>query len=170
MARQQAAKPAGEAKKVAINIAPVELPDYLNRLQIVTRDGRNELKLAEFDRWAGSLAENIGGGAGGEPGAASRQRTGHSPTRGCSLPHLTTRWQCGCCSSTASPATRCSSRRSGRFLPEQSARRAVTRISSISEKLGDKQYATLAAAVSRTLEQLSGEIAREIQSLPAERK
>src|SRR5512137_3062027 len=44
---------------VSISIAPVEIPDYLDRPQIVTRDGLNELRLAEFDRWAGSLSDNI---------------------------------------------------------------------------------------------------------------
>jgi uncharacterized lipoprotein YmbA len=45
--------------QVSVSIAPVEVPDYLDRLQIVTRDGNNGLKLAEFDRWGGSLGENI---------------------------------------------------------------------------------------------------------------
>lgn len=35
-----------------IGIISVELPDYLDRPQIVTRNPNNELKLAEFDRWA----------------------------------------------------------------------------------------------------------------------
>ncbi len=47
----------GEA--VSVSVAPVELPDYLDRSPIVTRDGANTLKLAEFDRWGGALGENI---------------------------------------------------------------------------------------------------------------
>ncbi len=42
-----------------IGVAAVKLPEYLNRPQIVTRTSRNELALAEFDQWAGSLRENI---------------------------------------------------------------------------------------------------------------
>jgi uncharacterized lipoprotein YmbA len=44
---------------VAIGIAPVKLPEYVERPQIVTRPGSNELKLAEFDRWAEPLAQNV---------------------------------------------------------------------------------------------------------------
>jgi uncharacterized lipoprotein YmbA len=58
---QQEIKPISPeaALPVSIRIAPVEIPDYLDRPQIVTRDGKNELQLAELDRWGGSLKENI---------------------------------------------------------------------------------------------------------------
>jgi Uncharacterized protein conserved in bacteria len=48
-----------EAVPGAVRIMPVDIPDYLDRPQIMTRDGKNILKLAEFDRWAGSLGDNI---------------------------------------------------------------------------------------------------------------
>jgi uncharacterized lipoprotein YmbA len=44
---------------MAVAIGPVAIPDYLNRPQIVSRSGPRELKLAEFERWAGSLEEDI---------------------------------------------------------------------------------------------------------------
>jgi len=44
---------------IPIAIGPVAIPDYLNRPQIVSRSGPRELKLAEFDRWAGFLEEDI---------------------------------------------------------------------------------------------------------------
>jgi uncharacterized lipoprotein YmbA len=40
-------------------VGPVEIPDYVDRHQIVTRAGTNELVVSEFDRWAGSLQEEI---------------------------------------------------------------------------------------------------------------
>lgn len=43
---------------VAVGVGPLELPDYLDRPQIVTRTGQNELNLAEFDKWAESLKDN----------------------------------------------------------------------------------------------------------------
>ena len=43
----------------AVVIGPVTIPDYLDRRQIVTRSGRNEIVLAEFDRWGGSLDGEI---------------------------------------------------------------------------------------------------------------
>ncbi|NIO03362.1 MAG: hypothetical protein GTN74_01775 [Proteobacteria bacterium] len=51
---------AGPAERgVAIGVGPIKLPEHLDRPQIVTRTSRNELKLAEFDRWAGSLADDF---------------------------------------------------------------------------------------------------------------
>lgn len=44
---------------VTVAVGPLRLPDYLDRHQIVTRSGRNELHLAEFDRWAGSLDSDV---------------------------------------------------------------------------------------------------------------
>ena len=46
-------------QNVIISIGPVRIPDYLDRPQIVTRAGKNELKLSEFDRWAGSLESDV---------------------------------------------------------------------------------------------------------------
>ncbi len=42
-----------------VAIGPVRIPDYLDRPQIATRLGRNELKFSEFERWAGSLEDDI---------------------------------------------------------------------------------------------------------------
>ena len=40
-------------------VGPVIIPDYLDRPQIVTRSGANELVIAEFNRWGGSLNNDI---------------------------------------------------------------------------------------------------------------
>lgn len=45
---------------LSIGIAPVTLPKYLRKPQIVTRTGSNELQVAEYDRWAGKIEEDIG--------------------------------------------------------------------------------------------------------------
>jgi len=44
---------------IGIGINPVEIPDYLNRPQLVIRKNKNEVTLSEFNRWAGSLKDNI---------------------------------------------------------------------------------------------------------------
>jgi uncharacterized lipoprotein YmbA len=49
-----------ESSDISIGISPVSLPKYLKKSQIVTRTGNNELHLAEFDRWAGKIEEDIG--------------------------------------------------------------------------------------------------------------
>jgi uncharacterized lipoprotein YmbA len=46
-------------QNLTIAIGPVRVPDYLDRPQIVTRSGKNELKLSEFDRWAGSFENDV---------------------------------------------------------------------------------------------------------------
>lgn len=45
---------------VSLALGPIDLPEYLDRPQIVTRAGDNQLNVAEFDRWGGSLDEEIG--------------------------------------------------------------------------------------------------------------
>ena len=44
---------------VSIGVGPVKVADYLERSQIVTRATPSEVKLADFDRWAEPLAQNI---------------------------------------------------------------------------------------------------------------
>lgn len=44
---------------LSIEIGPVQFPEYLDRQQIVVRSSRNELHLAEFDRWAEPLDANF---------------------------------------------------------------------------------------------------------------
>ncbi len=45
---------------MVVGVGPVRLADYLGRPQVVSRDGRNSLKIKEFKRWGGSLETNIG--------------------------------------------------------------------------------------------------------------
>src|SRR5512135_1083107 len=44
---------------LTVGVGPVGIPDYLERPHIVTRNGDNGLDLAEYDRWAGSLKQDI---------------------------------------------------------------------------------------------------------------
>lgn len=43
----------------SISLVSVEIPDYLDRPQIVTRNEKGGLEIAEFDRWAGELQKDI---------------------------------------------------------------------------------------------------------------
>lgn len=43
----------------AIGIRKVTIPDYLDRPQVVTRTGENQLKISDFNKWAGSLKNDI---------------------------------------------------------------------------------------------------------------
>lgn len=46
-------------QRIAVAVGPIAIPDYLDRPQILTRSGSNELKLSEFERWAGSLEKDV---------------------------------------------------------------------------------------------------------------
>jgi len=48
-----------ENRCLAIGIGPVEVAQYLDRPQIVTRVGPNELKLGEYDKWAEPLKDTV---------------------------------------------------------------------------------------------------------------
>ena len=47
------------ASGVSIGVGPVRIPDYLDRVQIVTRSTANALQLAEYDRWAEPLDRSL---------------------------------------------------------------------------------------------------------------
>lgn len=53
------ATPVRDHGKLIIGIGPVDVPEYLNRSQIVIRRGPNELQLADFHKWAEPLKDGI---------------------------------------------------------------------------------------------------------------
>jgi uncharacterized lipoprotein YmbA len=53
------AEPSASQVPVRIGVGPVTLPGYLDRPQIVTRVSENQIRLAENDRWAEPLGDNI---------------------------------------------------------------------------------------------------------------
>ncbi len=44
---------------ISLGVGPVEIPDYVDQAQIITRAGRNQLNVAEFDLWGGSLKDGV---------------------------------------------------------------------------------------------------------------
>ena len=44
---------------IALEVGPVTLPGYLDRPQIVTRKGRDEIEPAEFDLWPEPLKSSV---------------------------------------------------------------------------------------------------------------
>ena len=54
------APPASAGQRdLTLGVGPVTVPPYLDRPQIVTRTSRAKLTLADFDQWAGPLADTI---------------------------------------------------------------------------------------------------------------
>jgi uncharacterized lipoprotein YmbA len=45
--------------RLALGVGPVTFPQFLDRPQIVARDGANRLALDEFHRWGGSLQDDF---------------------------------------------------------------------------------------------------------------
>jgi uncharacterized protein len=53
------AKIQGQEPCISVGIGPVKLPEYLNRIQIVTRTTPNELTLSYSDLWAEPLTDSV---------------------------------------------------------------------------------------------------------------
>ena len=54
------APPAAAGQRdLTLGVGPVTVPPYLDRSQLVTRTSRAKLALADFDQWAGPLADTI---------------------------------------------------------------------------------------------------------------
>ncbi len=48
-----------EPQPIALGVGPVDMPEYLDRPQIVTRSGTGVVHLAEFDQWAEPLRVGV---------------------------------------------------------------------------------------------------------------
>ena len=166
LAPQETKQPSRDtANPVSVGIAPVEIPDYLERPQIVTRDGRNELRLAEFDRWAGSLSDNISAVLSENlsmllgsdrvfvnPGVRSEK-----PDYAVAMRVL----QLDCV-----PGEHVLLKAQWTLFAGPDRKNVTTRVTTFTERLSDPQYDTMVGGVSRTLEQVSREIAGEIIARP----
>jgi uncharacterized lipoprotein YmbA len=49
------AAPARSGKGLVVGLGPITLPQYLDRPDIVTREGENQMRLADFHQWAQPL-------------------------------------------------------------------------------------------------------------------
>ena len=160
---QHDAKPSSleTAAPVSVRIAPVEIPDYLDRPQIATRGGSNELRLAEFDRWAGSLSENIAAVlAENLSTLLGSDRVSVYPRMGAekadySVVMRVLRLDCV-------PGDRVLLKAQWTIFTGQDKKDVATCLKTYTESLSDSRYETMVEAVSHTLEQVSREIAREI--------
>ena len=153
----------GTADPVTVGIAPVEIPDYLDRPQIVTREGRNELKLAEFDRWAGFLGDNVTAVLADNVATfLGSDRVSVNPGGGAGKTDVTVamrilRWEC-------LPGQRVLLKAQWSIFAGKERRDVAERTLTFTESLGDQRYETMVAAFDHILDQVSREIAREITS------
>ena len=150
---------------LAIGVGPIRLPAYLKRKEIVTRTDANQINLAEFDLWGGSLQddfsrnllENLSLLLAGQqfslylwPGVgAVDYRVGVDVTRFDGIQGgdviLIATW----------------------FLREGQSNKVVTSQNSrIQEPTGEQSYEAMVGGMSRALGRLSREIGEAIKALP----
>jgi uncharacterized lipoprotein YmbA len=159
--------PLAVSGQVSVGIAPVEVPDYLDRPQIVTRDGQNGLRLAEFDRWAGSLSDNIGAVLaenlslllGTERVFVHPRMSGEKSDFSLALRVL--RLECA-------PGDEVLLKVQWTLLTGGDSTEVATRVATFSERLSDREYRTVASAISHAVGELSRQIALEILAQPKE--
>jgi uncharacterized protein len=157
--------PRAAKSQLAVRVEPVEIPEYLDRPEIVTREGENEVKVAQFHRWAGSLGENISdllaedlgqllgsdrvlvnnGVSQGKPDYLVALRVLRLDCLPGNQVLLKTQWR----------------------VAAADGRGEISRLSSITEKTPDSRYDTTVAAVNRAFHAVSREIAVEIPFTPS---
>jgi len=161
LARQEVQTQPPATSAISVNIIPVEIPDYLNRPQIVTRSGQNELQLAEFDRWAGSLPDNIAAVMAENlsqllaSDKVLARSWGRHEKNDYTLALRVIRLDCV-------PGTMVTMRVQWTLSTPPDGTSVATRVSTYSEKLQDARYDTAVSAVSTLLGRACREIAQEI--------
>jgi uncharacterized protein len=151
----------GEASRAWIKVLPVQIPDYLDRRQIVTRTGSNSLNVAEYHRWAGSLGDNMTAVVAEDLGSyLSSERVFAAPGLGGAKPDYLVSVQV--LRLDAIPGEHLLLKARWSIRHGQGQEDAAGKEGSFSEQLSDRLYETVAAGISRALGRLSGEMAREI--------
>ncbi|UCF83393.1 MAG: membrane integrity-associated transporter subunit PqiC [Desulfobacteraceae bacterium] len=149
---------------IAIGIGPVEVAQYLDRPQIVTRVSPNELKIAEFDKWAEPLkdsfsrvlAENISSHLSKDPVAVL-------PWRG-STP-IDYRVEVEVILLDGSLGGKASLVARWAIFGEDGRKMLVSRKSSFSEPVSGQSYEAFVSAHSRAVAGLSSELAEAMKKI-----
>jgi uncharacterized lipoprotein YmbA len=155
------------AQDVSIGVGPVRIPDYLDRQQIVTSSRQHKVKLAEFDRWAGSLEDSFGLVLSENLSAfLSTDRVFTFPWRGSLLIDYQIEVEVvqfdGELGGNASLIARWT------IFDAKEKKVLLVKKSNITESAGAQGYEALVAAQSRTLGHLSRDIATAVKSVSRE--
>ena len=164
LAALQAGTDAAGPEGTAIVLRPVTMPGYLDRIQIVTRRGHDEIALGEFDRWSDPLKEGATRVLGENlAGLLREDRIAVLPHRGSQPVKYT----------VAVDVARFEGNGGGDVALEArwriagaDGRELTVRRSTFSEATGGPGYGPLVAAMSRALGALSRDIATAIGDLP----
>ncbi len=152
------------AAGVALAVGPVRLPEYVDRPQIVTGDSGNELQQAAFAQWAEPLTTNFTRVLANNLSVLlGTDRVAVFPWRG-SVPIdyqvvVEVTQFLGALNGSVSLVAL------WRVLGPDGREVLASRQSKFTEAAGSQEYSTLAAALSRTVARLSGEIAAALAVL-----
>jgi len=157
-------KPSPDENCLSIGIGPISVPGYLDQPQIVTRTAANELLLAEFDRWADPLKENL-----------TRVISQNLSTLLCTKTVVVFPWQgrmsidyrieMDVLRFDGTLGRSASLEAWWRVLSGDGRKMLVAKKASFNEAVDGKDYRSLVSAQSRVLGHLSGEIAEAIKTL-----
>lgn len=158
------ANPITAERGPAIGVGPVTLPGYLDRREIVTRRGRDEIELGEFDRWSEQLKDGATRVLGENLAILLRtDRVALLSWRGSRPVQYQVTVEVARFEGAAGADVTLEAR--WRILGGDGKELALRR-STVTEVVGAPGYGALVAAMSRALGALSREIATAIRDLP----
>ncbi len=153
-----------DLRGTTLAVGPVQLPEYVDRPQIVTQESQHRYELAEFDQWAEPIEDNF-----------SRVLTDNlstllSPVQIAVIPWqsdlpATYRVQVDVTRFSGAVGAEAALRARWYIFGKEAQTALVTRQSSFSEAVSGQEYEALVAALSRTVEALSHAITAEIKAL-----
>ena len=149
-----------------IGVGPVIMPGYLDRIQVVTRGGTDQVEFSAFRRWAEPLDEGIARVLGEEIGArVPTERIVTYPWRGVLARALQYRVVVAVLRFDGRLGVDVTLDTRWRILGRDGAELAFRR-STVSEAAAGPGYEQMVAAMTRTLVALGQEIAAEIRTMP----
>lgn len=164
----EAARTSGMAEPVLVAVGPLRIPEYLDRPQIITRTGQNELVLSEFQRWGGSLeselkrviTDNVGKRLGPDYAVVNW------PSVGIGNLQFAYRVSIDILQFEKITEHDVALKAQWGVMKKDSSEQLLVRSSSINEPISGPDYDALVAAMSRAAAKLSGEIAAAVSTLP----
>jgi uncharacterized lipoprotein YmbA len=159
------AAPAAAANEIAVGIAPVDFPAYLDRREIIKRSSANELVVDRFNQWASPLRADFERVLAADLGVVlPTRRAVVLPFRRAFPLDFEIRMTVDRFERQADGVVALDARW---VLIEQLGERVVTvREARIRQPSGGDSYAAIVEAMSRAIAELAREVARDIRTAP----
>jgi uncharacterized protein len=155
-----------ETGTVGIGVGPVIMPGYLDRTQIVTRTGADQVEISMFHQWAESLEGGIARVVGEEIGArVPTERIVIFPWRGVVARVIQYQVVIAVMRFDGRPGGDVTLDARWRILGRDGDELVFRRFT-VSEAAGGRGYEPMVAAMTRALVALGQEIAAEIRAMP----